>query len=157
LESNHKSSRGSNEGIWETNIEGRPIRVEATLREDFGSTTRSYGEKKLQREVGKQGVIGDEGGHFIGHRFLGDQGLKNLFPQNFNLNRGAYRSMESYFAELIKQGLELKIVGSLYPPGAIRPDKIKIQYQVFDPKSNKVIESSSFKFKNQAGQKLDKP
>ncbi|MAX86430.1 MAG: hypothetical protein CMI07_06055 [Oceanospirillaceae bacterium] len=38
----------------------------------------------------------DDGGHIVGHRFMSDQGEKNLFPQKSNLNRGAYKSKKQF-------------------------------------------------------------
>ena len=49
---------------------------------------------RTQANAGKSGIDGDQGGHIIGHRFMDDQGTKNLFPQNANLNKSAFKTME---------------------------------------------------------------
>ncbi len=46
----------------------------------------------------------DDGGHLIGARFGGAPGAENLTPQNRNLNRSAYKSMEDTWAEALRNG-----------------------------------------------------
>lgn len=126
-----KGRRGKNEVEWELDQNGHVDGATATLREDYGKTPRSSAEKKAQNEAGRggRGLSDDDGGHVIGHRFIGDQGSKNLFPQNFHFNRGPYNQLEKEWAESIANGYEVKVVVKLKPPGTARPDSVDIQWQ----------------------------
>ena len=69
------------------------------------NTERSQIEKDLQQTVsGTARLADDDGGHIIGHRFMSDQGTKNLFPQNANLNRSAYKKKENEWADRLDWG-----------------------------------------------------
>ena len=46
----------------------------------------------------------DEGGHLIGTRFGGSSEEENLFAQNINMNRSAYKKLENKWAEHLKKG-----------------------------------------------------
>jgi hypothetical protein len=118
------------------------------LRQDFGGTKRSSSEQRLQTLVGRSGAKGDEGGHFVAHRFMGDQGLKNLFPQNFNFNRSAFKKMENFFASQIQQGREVRYRGALH--GGDRPTSVGIEFEILS--NGSVVESGKFRFANEAGQ-----
>ncbi len=144
--------RGLNEATWKVDAQGRPVSVEAHLKETAGTGARSSAELKAQTTAGKVGLDSDEGGHLIGHRFMDDQGAKNLFPQNANLNRSAYKSMENEWADWLASGKEIKLKIDLDPPGATRPDKIIAQYDVIDPSTGDAVFSRTHDFANQAGE-----
>lgn len=141
-----------NEAVWTVDEKGRPISVEATLK-SVHKIERSKEEVKAQGSVGGASRLeDDEGGHLIGHRFMSDQGLKNLFPQNANLNRSAYKKMENEWAEWIKQGHEIKVKIKLNPPAAERATDISVHYKVIDSNSGQEIYRNSPVFVNDAKQ-----
>nr|WP_295831436.1 DNA/RNA non-specific endonuclease [uncultured Azospirillum sp.] len=142
---------GRNTATWTLDERGRATSVRAKLSELAGES-RSSAEKKMQGLVGKEGIAGDEGGHLIGHRFMGDQGLKNLFPQNANLNKSAYKKLENEWADWIDSGYEVNVEIDLYPPGEKRPDNISVHYKVVDPKTGDELLSDGKDFPNKAGQ-----
>uniref|UniRef100_UPI001CA4818C RHS repeat-associated core domain-containing protein n=1 Tax=Marinomonas lutimaris TaxID=2846746 RepID=UPI001CA4818C len=141
-----------NKATWKIDSKGRPISVEATLKATYHGK-RSSEEKTLQREVGGEDrLVDDDGGHLVGHRFMSDQGEKNLFPQNSNFNRGSYKSMENEWADWTEAGYEVKLKVSLEPPNSTRPTDVISEYEVFDPISNKRIYKKEHSFSNQSGQ-----
>lgn len=151
-----EQSVSENIAIWHLDEKGKPVAVEATLEKLLGGA-RSKEERALQLEVGKGSeVVGDEGGHLIGHRFMGDQGLKNLFPQNSNLNRGPFKTLENEWADWIEGGYKVDLKILLDPPGSDRPNKIHVQYNVIDPDTGKIIHSDNPKFENKYGENYDR-
>ncbi|WP_331461430.1 RHS repeat-associated core domain-containing protein [Pseudoalteromonas sp. SWXJZ94C] len=141
-----------NKATWKIDSKGRPISVEATLKSTYHGK-RSSKEKKAQSEAGGEARLADDdGGHLVGHRFMSDQGEKNLFPQNSNFNRGSYKSMENEWADWTEAGYEVKLKVSLEPPGSARPTDVISEYEVFDPKSKKRVYKKRHKFNNQNGQ-----
>lgn len=147
---------GSNSALWKVDEKGRPISVEAKLDTTYHDA-RSSTEKKLQGEVGGAARLADDdGGHLIGHRFMSDQGGKNLFPQNANFNRGSYKKMENEWADWTAEGYEVKLKVSLDPPGADRPVNIISKYEVTDPNTGRVVYKKRNKFNNSVGQSFDR-
>ena len=147
---------GTNEATWTLDESGRPISVEAKLDSTY-STERSRSEIDLQGKVGGEARLDDDdGGHLIGHRFMSDQGEKNLFPQNANLNRSAYKKMENEWADWTDEGFEVKLKVSLDPPGADRPTSIISQYEVIDPKTGDVVFERDHEFSNSPGESFER-
>ena len=143
---------GDNEAVWVIDEQGRPLSVTATLTSTY-SEARTSQEKQHQRTVGGDARLSsDDGGHIIGHRFMSDQGLKNLFPQDANLNRGAYKSMENEWEDWTKEGYEVKLSVRLDPPGSDRPDNIIANYNVYDPKTGKRVFRRRHRFDNKRGE-----
>ena len=143
---------GDNEAVWVIDEQGRPLSVTATLTSTY-SEARTSQEKQHQRTVGGDARLSsDDGGHIIGHRFMSDQGLKNLFPQDANLNRGAYKSMENEWEDWTKEGYEVRLTVELDPPGAERPDNIIAEYQVFDKVTGARVFKRDHEFNNQQGE-----
>ncbi|RJE86541.1 hypothetical protein D3P04_07435 [Paracoccus onubensis] len=91
----------------------------------------------------------------MGHRFTGDQGPKNLFPQQFNFNRGAYKAIEDEWERAIKAGYEVQVNVKLTPPGAARPDRVEVEWQYFDKNGNQIGRKKKEEFKNASGQKYE--
>ncbi|MBB3059779.1 DNA/RNA non-specific endonuclease [Microbulbifer rhizosphaerae] len=152
-----KETYNGNEAEWTIDEQGRPTSVEATLSKSEKGGVRSSAETKLQQEVGGDTRLdSDEGGHIIGHRFMSDQGEKNLFPQNSNLNRGAYKKMENEWADWTNEGFEVKLKVSLEPPGAERPTNIISEYEVIDPKTGDIVFDRRHNFSNSAGEAFDR-
>jgi hypothetical protein len=147
---------GDNTVTWTNDSEGRPIRAEADLSEVFDGIDRSSAETRAQRESAGRGIEGDQGGHVIGHRFVKDQGLKNLFPQNGNFNVSAYKKLENEWADWIDSGKEVHITVELTPKDQDRPDRVRVAYEVVDPADGRVVYDQRVTFRNEAGQQFDR-
>lgn len=148
---------GRNTVEWTLDAGGRPVRAEATLREVFPNATRASSETSAQSAAAATGVAGDAGGHLIGHRFVLDQGSRNLFPQNAQFNNSAYRVLENEWADWVRQGREVRVEISLDRSGGnVRPDRIEVSYEVVDPATGRVVYDNSTVFANQAGQTFDR-
>lgn len=152
----HTANVGSNSVTWTSDANGYPKHVEATLSElQPAGAKRSSGETSAQDEVRGRGVEGDDAGHVIGHRFLGDQGTRNMFPQNFNFNRGAYKTMENEWAAWIDHGGTVKAKVDLIGRTAERPAQVKVTYEVFNEAGKRVFRNTDL-FDNAAGQTFDR-
>src|SRR5690606_32743103 len=147
---------GENVVTWTNDSEGRPIRAEADLTEVFTGIDRSSAETKAQRDAAGRGIEGDQGGHLIGHRFVKDQGLKNLFPQNGNFNVSAYKTLENEWADWIDAGMDVHITVALTPENVDRPDRVRVAYEVTDPADGSVVYDQRVTFRNEAGQQFDR-
>ncbi|HET6546216.1 MAG TPA: DNA/RNA non-specific endonuclease [Rhodanobacteraceae bacterium] len=147
---------GDNTVIWTNDAEGRPIRAEADLTEVFSGIERSSAETRAQREAADRGVEGDHGGHLIGHRFVKDQGLKNLFPQNGNFNVSAYKTLENEWADWIDAGMDVHINVELSPQQLDRPERVRVSYEVTDPADGRLVYDQRVTFRNEAGQEFDR-
>ncbi|MFM2481393.1 DNA/RNA non-specific endonuclease [Celerinatantimonas sp. YJH-8] len=145
-----------NEAVWTLDEKGRPLSVEATLK-SVQKTERSKEEIKAQGSVGGSSRLeDDDGGHLIGHRFMSDQGLKNLFPQNANLNRSAYKKMENELADWTKEGCQVKLKVVLSPPGAERPKEITAYYEAKNPDTGKIVFRRRHNFNNMSGESFER-
>ncbi|MGV8931162.1 MAG: DNA/RNA non-specific endonuclease [Luteimonas sp.] len=147
---------GDNTVTWTNDSEGRPIRAEADLSEVFKGIDRSSAETTAQRDSAGRGVEGDQGGHLIGHRFVKDQGLKNLFPQNGNFNVSAYKTLENEWADWIDSGKDVHITVDLTPKNQDRPERVRVSYEVVDPADGRVVYDQRVTFRNEAGQQFDR-
>ncbi|QTD56125.1 DNA/RNA non-specific endonuclease [Parasphingorhabdus cellanae] len=148
---------GKNSVEWTLDGAGRPVEAHATLREVFVKAPRSSAEKAAQVEVGGAARLAtDQGGHVIGHRFVKDQGLKNLFPQNANLNNSGFKKVENEMADWITAGGEVSVDIKLKDIVDGRPGKIEIAYEVIDPKTGDVIFDNMKQFNNVAGETFDR-
>lgn len=147
---------GRNDVKWTVDANGSTVKAEATLREVFPGAKRSSAEVKAQSEAAALGKSDDVGGHIIGHRFVQDQGSKNLFPQNVQFNNSAYKKLENEWADWIKSGKEVQVDVRLSGGTATRPDKIEVFYKVVDPANGKTVMKNSADFTNEAGQAFDR-
>ena len=155
--SNVRTGHGENEVEWKTNAAGQPIEVSATLREFYTNAERSYAEVDAQGQVGGAGRrTSDDGGHIIGHRFVQDQGIQNMFPQDANLNRGAYKALENEMADWIAAGGEVNVNIKLENYQNGRPAEIDISYEVVDPQSGKQVHRDDLMFENEADQSYNR-
>jgi len=145
-------SYGKNTATWFQDANGRTVRVEADLKESYSGLTRGSAEAKAQKAAAALGEEGDAGGHAVAHRFMGDQGDINLFPQEQNFNNSAYKTMENELADWTKQGKEVKLNIEFDPPGADRPDVVRVEYDVIDPATGEVRYSNTQEFENDVGQ-----
>ena len=73
----------------------------------------------------------DDRGHVIADLFDGPNGLENLVPQNYSINRGAYNQFESELADEIRNGNDVQANFELsYPEGSFRPDAVIVTYTI---------------------------
>ncbi|MGK6354107.1 DNA/RNA non-specific endonuclease [Sphingomonas sp. DT-207] len=152
----HSARIGNNQVNWTVDANGRPTSASATLSEVQPSgTKRSNGELSAQDEVRGRGLDDDDAGHIIGHRFMGDQGAVNMFPQNFNFNRSAYKTMENEWAAWIDAGGTVKVNVALKGGTADRPAQVGVVYEVFNADGKRVFKNSEL-FDNAAGQVFDR-
>ncbi|RRD55695.1 hypothetical protein EII20_14060 [Comamonadaceae bacterium OH2545_COT-014] len=143
---------GKNEVTWVQNAAGETIAARGTLREVFPGLKRSSGEAADQATAAGKGLDDDVGGHIIGHRFMPDQGIKNMFPQNANFNNSAYKKMENEWADWIKSGKEVVTEIKLVDSKNGRPAELEVFYKVIDPVSGKTKYENFVIFDNQPDQ-----
>jgi len=153
--SERSATIGRNEATWTLDGKGRPIRAEATLREVFTDLERSSAETKAQEKAADRGVDGDHGGHIIGHRFVKDQGLDNLFPQNGDFNLSAYKTVENEMADWVEAGAEVRVTVDLLG-GGDRPVRVRVAYEVTSGPNGDVIYDNNVLFRNAADQTFDR-
>lgn len=152
----HSARLGNNQVTWTVDAQGRPTSASATLSDvQPKGSKRGNDELNAQDNVRGRGVADDDAGHIIGHRFMGDQGERNMFPQNFNFNRSAYKTMENEWAAWIDAGATVKVNVALKGGTADRPDQVGVVYQVFDQSGKRVFKNSEL-FDNAAGQVFDR-
>lgn len=145
LMTQESDSVGTNTATW-TLADGLPVSVEAELSELAGDD-RGGSELYAQTKTRKRGLDDDDAGHIIGHRFMGDQGMKNLFPQNFRCNRGAYKTMENEWAAWIDKGCTVIAKVTLVGGTPERPDQIDVAYDVYN-KNDDLIHSATDQLPN---------
>ena len=146
---------GRNSVEWTQNAAGETIRAKATLNEVFSGASRSSKEATAQGQAAARGIADDVGGHIIGHRFVKDQGIRNMFPQNAQFNNSAFRKLENEWGDWIsKKGgsveVEVQLIGN-----ATRPDKVHVKYSLIDADGQRV-DKFSRSFENKAGQTYDR-
>lgn len=131
-------------------------RVKATLTHDYGGSSRT--EAAITAMIRALGFKTDEAGHLIAHRFLPKAGAHNYIPQDMNLNRSAWKTMENEWGDWTKQGYEVRaelFIDRSNP----RPDKIGVRYKVIDPNAGPEAEPvyrNRVDFVNQSGEKFDR-
>lgn len=155
--------RGRNSAVIEVDADtGRPISGRATIRDDFGSSKRGDDATEIGREFGRDG---DHGGHIFAHRFFGDVPREGIVPQAGNLNTGAWKTMENEWADWIAYGkankklIEIDVQVQVIPPGAVRPDRFRGRYRIFEvqPDGTRVqVRSSPIGIKNEPGQTFER-
>jgi hypothetical protein len=145
-------THGANNVTWTLDDKGRPMTAEGTLKEITVGAIRSSAETSAQTKVGNTGLADDEGGHVVGHRFMGDQGEKNMFPQDGNFNKSAFKKLENEWADWTKSGKEVKFKTELVRDASGRPDKVRIAYEVVNPATGKTVYDNRTQFSNKAGE-----
>ncbi|MFT7059253.1 MAG: hypothetical protein ACJASV_001760, partial [Pseudorhodobacter sp.] len=147
---------GENEISFTADANGRTIEASATLRKYHVNAERSAAELTAQREVGGKGSATDDAGHMIGHRFGLDQGMDNLFPQDSNFNRGAYKTLENELAGWIAAGGEVRIKVEVDNFVGSRPSEIAVTYEVVNPANGKLVYDRTKSFDNDGAQSFDR-
>ncbi|MCR2762625.1 DNA/RNA non-specific endonuclease [Microbacterium sp. zg.B48] len=131
---------------------GRPVQEQGKILEDFGGSAR--GDNATA--IGRLGNPGDDGGHLGAHRFFGDTRDEGIVPQIANLNRGAWKKMESEWADWVAEGARVDYRIQVDPPGAVRPDNFQVVYVVSDPSTGDIIEVRNPSFANVNGETFDR-
>ena len=126
----------------------RPISERGTITEDFGSTKRGDNATQVGNDYGTDT---DDGGHLGAHRFFGDSPDESIVPQNANLNRGAWKTMENEWADWVGSGRTVDYEIRVKPPGAQRPEAFDVKYQVTDPATGETVKKT-VTFDNDPGQ-----
>ncbi len=154
--------RGSNSAAIVTDpVTGRPVSGRATIREDFGGGDRLDNATA----IGQLGREGDHGGHIFAHRFFGDVPDSGIVPQAGNLNTGAWKTMENEWADWLAYGrangkrIEIDVNVQMDPPGAVRPDRFRGVYNVFEilpDGTRRQIRTSPIDFRNEPGETFDR-
>ncbi|MGH3723707.1 MAG: DNA/RNA non-specific endonuclease [Mycobacterium sp.] len=143
---------GRNTAVF-TVLDGHPARVDFLHRQTFDPVPeRPSSETSAQASVGA-GHAGDDAGHMSAFRFTLDQEFSNLFPQELNFNRGAYKTMENEWGALIDRGGEVYARIELIPPSE-RPDKVAFEYVVNKAGTDEVVYFNRGTFDNTGGQKF---
>ncbi len=114
---------------YETDAQGRILSAGGRLRLRPGDRKTI---KDTIQSIGRGSEhTGDDRGHIIGDRFDGSNGLENMFPQNYNLNRGEYNSFEGMLADAVAQGKEVYVkVDLLYGTNTNRPTQVLAIYSI---------------------------
>jgi hypothetical protein len=117
---------------WTRDDKGRAISAKATLKKVFSGAARSSAEVSAQGKAAALGKSDDVGGHIIGHRFVKDQGIINMFPQNVKFNNSAWKIMENEWAAAIRAGNHVIVNIGFSGKDPNRPDKISVAYEFVD-------------------------
>ena len=144
----------SYEVVWTKDDKGRTIGAKATLKEVFSGAARSSQEVAAQGKAGGKGKADDVGGHLVGHRFVKDQGVINMFPQNAKFNNSAWKTMENEWAAAIKAGNHVKLEISLSGGSVNRPEKVQVYYEIIDVDTGQVKHTYAKIFTNNEFQKF---
>lgn len=108
-----------------TDEQGRVSEVEGFLHLGEGERTAE------QTRVGHEGLPTDDGGHLIGYRFEGSSEGYNLLPQDANLNRGQWRSMEEEWATALDAGKQVEVgIIPHYQGESNRPESFEVVYNI---------------------------
>jgi hypothetical protein len=120
-----------------TSIGGRQVRytteVKATVRPiDIGAGTATNASSRTY--VRRLGRFNDDAGHWVGNNLGGGGGVRdrNLFAQNFSVNRGIYNQFEQQIASEVTASGNTAVVWirGVFRPGATRPHGIIYKYRL---------------------------
>jgi uncharacterized protein DUF4157/DNA/RNA non-specific endonuclease len=142
---------------WGLNKAGETITAKATLKEVFSGEERSSAEVTAQGKAAAKGAKDDVGGHIIGHRFVKEHGIINMFPQNVKFNNSAWKKMENEWAAAIREGHHVKISIKFSGGTTTRPAKVTVKYQFIDVgPPEKETYANDVVFKNDDAQTFDR-
>lgn len=75
----------------------------------------------------------DDRGHIVADLFNGPNGLENMFPQNYAVNRGSYKALEAELAKAVDKGDDVRANYELaYSGDSFRPDEVVVTYIIND-------------------------
>lgn len=146
----------SYEVVWAKNVKGQTVGVRATLKEVAANAVRSSQELSAQSKAAAAGKSTDAGGHLIGHRFVKNQGIINMFPQNASFNNSAWKTMENEWAAAINAGNHVNVDITLVGGTVTRPEIIEVIYELVDVTTKKVKHFNAQSFKNDEFQKFER-
>ena len=103
--------------------------LQGVILADIDGAGRSAMEKKISAAIWKMGEAGDQGGHAAALRFFKDLQREDfLFPQNGNLNMGAFRRLEQDDANALKvEGTEVHFSHRLLNWDSNQPKAIHVE------------------------------
>jgi hypothetical protein len=133
---------------WAVNKSGVAVACKAILTEVHVGAKRSSKEKSAQLKSGKSGKKGDQGGHIVGHRFIGEHGLLNMFPQNARFNVSDWKVMENEWARKIGEGYGIELAIFFTDYVGVRPSTISVKWSTYDIATDKTVEKFTEKFTN---------
>jgi hypothetical protein len=155
-------ARGPNRATITTDpTTGRPVSGQATIRRDYGGSDRNDNATA----IGALGRPGDHGGHIFAHRFFGDVPDQGIVPQAGNLNTGAWKRMENEWADWLAYGrtngqvIEIDVNVRIDPPGAVRPDRFRGNYTVYEigPGGERIrLHRNTIDMRNEPGQTFNR-
>lgn len=143
---------------YETDRNGRVCHVDGFLRLDK-NTDRN---QKAQLEAGGEDRRStDNGGHYIGNRFGGSGDAVNLFAQDENFNKSAYKKMENVWEKKLMEKDEkgnprYQVEVDIRPKyttdanGTQRPSSLYVYEKISDTDGN--VTKNIYHFKNEANQ-----
>jgi len=117
--------------LYETDDAGRVTKVSGKL--DLSTRDRNtYQQTKSGKADGiKDGLSDDDGGHLVASIFDGAGEQINYAPMNSNLNRGAWKKMETKWADALKEGKEVKVdIQPVYEGASKRPVAFDVFYEI---------------------------
>ena len=144
-------TNGNNVGTYTLDSQSNVVSIGFSYSEYFSGVPRSSAEIQAQADAAALGLRGDQGGHYLDFRYMGDQGDINLFPQAANFNLSAYKVLGNDYARFIDQGYTVQ---GVITPGNFngdRPGTVDVGYRVFDQQGN-LVDLWSGQFQNEAGQ-----
>lgn len=144
----------SYEVVWTKNDQGMTIAARATLREVFTGAPRSAAEVTAQGQAAARGRADDAGGHIVGHRFVRDQGIINMFPQNARFNNSAWKTMENEWAAAIRAGHHVTVDIRMRGGTLDRPARIQVAYSFINVSTNAAVHTHTQRFINDEFQKF---
>lgn len=134
-----------NELTWILDLDGRTIRAVGKLQNltaeegrtskeirtamNVGRTTRQPSYPGPKRKDRKVDLGPDHGGHLIAYSIAGSNGIVNIVPQNFQLNQGAYSSMEDVIRKYLAKPdhKEVLMTVDLLWDEEVRPSKFVVE------------------------------
>ncbi|MEV8378403.1 hypothetical protein AB0P21_37035 [Kribbella sp. NPDC056861] len=144
-----ETSHGRNLARWLVENSGRPRMVRARLAEVFRGQGRPRSDRNARHRAHLRGELTDSGGHALAWQFLHEVVRTNYFPQDRELNSGAFNNFENELADWVQQGNTVEY-DVILPPGA-RPDWITVAYRVIDP-AGRTIWTNARTFRNAPGE-----
>lgn len=115
---------------YETDDKGRVVSVEGQLH--LKKREGRLPIKDSIEDIGKGDEHeGDDRGHLIGDQFDGSNGMENMIPQNAEINRKDYKSLENELANKVREGKEVEvIIEPVYDGDSRRPSAIVVSYKI---------------------------
>lgn len=112
---------------YKTDGAGRVTSVEGTL--DLKTADRNGYQQRVSGRDDR--LPDDQGGHLIASIFNGPGDRLNLVPMDGNFNMGAWKTLETRFADALKDGKTVDVnIDVIYNGSSGRPDAFVIDYVI---------------------------